>query len=123
MENEKVAQKVSVALHPPKCPQCGVELDYLDYFAYAHVKSQLEINEEGNAEWGYMELLDGTWPGSIEYQCPACGIVMFQSDDSAIKYLKGEYEGPWGEEWWKHKDAPVLEVICRSHNYETNTTS
>ena len=98
MENEKVAQKVAVALHPPRCPQCGEELAFLYYFAYAHVKSHLEINEKGDPEWGHMELLDGVWPGSIEYECPECGIVMFHDDDSATRYLKGEYEGPWAEE-------------------------
>ena len=98
MENDKVAQKVAVALHPPRCPQCGEELDHLDYFAYAAVKSQLQIDEKGEPDWDAMELLDDVWAGSTEYQCPFCGIVMFHDDGSAISFLKGEYEGPWAEE-------------------------
>ena len=89
-------EKIAVALHPLRCPQCKEEIEYLDYFAYAHVKSRLEVRyETGEPDWDAMELLDGTWPGSIEYQCPACGIVMFHDDDSAISFLKGKYEGPW----------------------------
>jgi len=93
----EVEEKIAVALHPPRCPQCGEELDYLDYFAYAAVKSQLEIDEGGEADWDAMEILDDTWPGSIEYQCPVCGIVMFHDDDSAVRFLKGKYDGPWGD--------------------------
>ncbi len=112
----ELEQKIAVALHPPRCPQCGVELDHLDYFAYAPVKSQLSIDEKGNPDWEAMEILDATcWPGSIEYQCPECGIELFRSDDSAIKYLKGEYEGPWGEEWWKHQNAPIWRKMYVNH--------
>lgn len=89
-------EKIAMALHPPRCPQCKEKINYLNYTAYELVKSRLEVGSEGGEPyWDGMEMWGDTWPGSIEYQCPACGIVMFTDDDSASKYLKGEYDGPW----------------------------
>jgi len=90
---EDLVEEICRALFPPKCPNCGRELDCLSYtgwvYASAHVflskitgKNGVEYSCE-YLDWDYWEYEDN------QYLCPHCEKVLATNEEDAIKILRG----------------------------------
>jgi hypothetical protein len=71
-----------------KCPKCGKEIDRLEY------KIDVSGTEEGTYD------LENTWEkcdedlnfGDVEFICPKCFEIICNSEEEAIKLLRGKKE-------------------------------
>jgi transcription initiation factor IIE alpha subunit len=55
-----------------KCPNCGVELEFLEEYDHSPLIYEVRINERRKAiEWEFIRACDSTRPP--EYFCPSCG--------------------------------------------------
>lgn len=73
----------------PKCPKCGVEIDFLRDFSPMWAEYKLSVDDEGeNYEWADNTISMDTV--NHEYECPECNKVLFEDYDKAVEFLKGE---------------------------------
>ncbi|MEM2352405.1 MAG: hypothetical protein QXT26_08375 [Thermoproteota archaeon] len=86
-ESVKEAKKIARALHPPRCPECGKELDCLINVCNVWNVYYFRVNDEGEVDY---ELKDSQ-PGVCHtYECPYCHKILFEGEEDATKFLKGE---------------------------------
>ena len=72
----------------PVCPKCGEEIAHLTRFTKVWHEYKFSIDEEGNEQH---EFVDSTVDGdNDEFECPECGILLFEDIEEAEKFLKGE---------------------------------
>jgi ribosomal protein S27AE len=78
---------MSETLRPmARCPRCGEWIDHLTYTQQATVwfKGQYDKN-------GYSMIFEDNRTVEREaYHCPACGALLAENEDEAIKILGGE---------------------------------
>ena len=73
-----------------KCPRCGMEIDYLINICTEEIESDFTINSMGYGEYDEMDAN----PIPIDdgfFMCPECGKILFFDEQTATKFLKGEY--------------------------------
>lgn len=69
-----------------KCPDCNEEINSLDKIVYGYMESHLNINKDGNPNYGKPFFVsDGS---DSEYQCPQCCGVLFMNEIDAVKFLR-----------------------------------
>lgn len=88
-EAEIKAKKIARALHPPRCPKCGAELDMLINVCEAIEAYYFYLDENGDAVYESKDAWAGDWS---EYQCPECDETLFTSEEMAKKFLEGDFE-------------------------------
>ena len=73
----------------PRCPKCGKEIDHLRDFSAIWQEYNLTVDKDGVMHY---EFIDASLPVDIddEYQCPECSEVLFNDEEEAVKFLKGE---------------------------------
>jgi len=82
------AEVIANKLKPPRCPKCGAEIDHLRCYEKAWSTATCYINEDYLiVEYSDWDILDVT---EVEYHCPKCDEVLFESEEEARKFLKGE---------------------------------
>jgi len=69
----------------PRCPKCGAKITYLHYSGYERREGRL--NKKGQ----YSHLIStDVLTDSIEYRCPKCDFLIAESEDDAVRFLKGQ---------------------------------
>ena len=71
----------------PECPQCHRDIQDLRHFQDESVGWRFWTDSSGAPIYDDRETLDTH--GDPEYACPACGEVLFYSEDDAIAFLNG----------------------------------
>jgi len=77
----------------PKCPKCGKEIDYLEYYqlTWQYAKARLAKGVFRNSVEYYLEYHDWKDTGIDEdggYYCPECEELIAVSEREAIEFLK-----------------------------------
>ena len=84
-----IAERVANALKPPVCPKCGSTIDYLINVCEEWAVYRFWINGDGEAEYEHTD----TFPGDVsEFECPKCHETLFDDEDEAEAFLKGEVD-------------------------------
>lgn len=71
-----------------RCPKCGSEIDYLNYYAYELTKACVSIDENYDQLDYYSWDSLGVTKGEIDYECPECGEVLFHTEKEAEQFLR-----------------------------------
>ena len=69
----------------PVCPRCGKEIHFLKNYVYDCV-NEYDFDGEG---YHFVDCVEGK---AEEYCCPYCGAVLFDNEEDARKFLKGDLE-------------------------------
>ena len=73
----------------PKCPKCGKEIDHLVYQSYELVTATALLTPADIIDYISWES-HGITRDPPEYKCPECGAVLFNKEEDAEAFLKGE---------------------------------
>lgn len=92
----EVEEKIAVALHPPRCPKCNEELTHLVNICDNWMEYKFRLRDDG---WGDYDLEKSEAGNHSEYGCPACRTTLFDNEDEAMAFLKGEEEPNFGGIW------------------------
>lgn len=66
----------------PACPKCYTEIDHL--YLYERYEKKYDYRVDSKF---FMADVD---PDSIEFECPECNEALFDDEDDAVIFLKGE---------------------------------
>ena len=73
----------------PKCPECGKEIDQLIYRAYELVTARALLTPAKIMDYINWES-HGITREAPEYRCPECDAVLFDNEEDAEAFLRGE---------------------------------
>lgn len=72
-----------------KCPKCKGEIESLNFSKARNVFGTINLNEKQEAEW--IEEFDiDEEQKQYEYRCPECNEILFEDDEEAENFLKGD---------------------------------
>ena len=82
-------ERVANALKPPKCPSCGAEVSALIFSGLEWVSATLTLDDYGNPQYTSWDSHDFA-ENESEYSCPKCYTKLFDNEEDAVKFLRGE---------------------------------
>lgn len=82
--NDEEVLEIAKALQPPRCPNCGKELDHLLYVEKAINQAKFFSNDYWS--WDTVDVQD-SW-----YECPWCLTKICDSQEDANKFLGDKEE-------------------------------
>jgi len=71
------------------CPECGEKIDHLILYETHQQRKKFYVTDKGLPDiWVFDKqvYLDD----EDEYECPACREMLFQVEEDAVRFLKGE---------------------------------
>jgi len=81
---KRKAQEIARKLRPPRCPQCGRILRFLDYEAEEIEVARFLPSGEFSG-WNVVEVK------GEKFCCPECDAILFRNKEDAEKFLIGEW--------------------------------
>jgi len=73
----------------PKCPKCGAEIDYLHEFDKVEEKFRFSIDDNGLPDYAHLNYIAES-EEVIDFECPECDALLFEDEEKATAFLKGE---------------------------------
>lgn len=73
-----------------KCPKCGREIDTLQNFQAGTMEYELKIDKDDDEEYTKMDFEPEGNDSDNDFMCPRCYEVLFNNEEDAIAFLKGD---------------------------------
>ena len=74
-----------------KCYKCGEEIDFLTEYSKGWIRYDIFIGNDGQEDYEARDPIHDDMP-VVEYDCPECGVSLFNNNEDAIAFLRGEIE-------------------------------
>ena len=72
-----------------KCPKCNREINTLQNIVTGTMEYELKIDKDGDREYAEMKF-EADDDGANDFSCPKCFDILFNNEENAIAFLKGE---------------------------------
>lgn len=71
------------------CPKCSREIDYLVSDSASTFVQYLSLDIQGDVQYENKDF-DFNYSEDSTYYCPECGKILFNEEEKAIAFLKGD---------------------------------
>lgn len=72
----------------PKCPKCKKEIKTLRNIVTGTMEYELRVDKDGDCEYAKMDFESDS--GDNDFTCPLCRKILFNNEEDALEFLKGE---------------------------------
>jgi len=75
----------------PKCPECGKEINYLIFSGEEYVTATVSLRKNGTIDYTNWNSCGG-FGDIMDYSCPECHAILFDNEEDAEAFLRGELD-------------------------------